>query len=56
MRSRKEILMVDSNLEEILISNFVRVCLNGGLKLNTAYEELEVRLEALNELKLDNKG
>lgn len=55
MRSRKEILGIEPNLEGILISNFVRLCINDGIESKSAYKELELRLEALNELKSDRK-
>ena len=42
----------DSSLEGILISNFVRLCIAEGVESKSAYKELEVRLEALNELNL----
>ena len=42
---------MDCSLESILISNFIRLCVAEGVESESAYRELEVRLEALNELK-----
>ena len=51
MSSRKVASSTDSNLECVLISNFIRLCVSEGAESESAYKELERRLEALNELK-----
>ncbi len=51
MGQTKKLLRTDSHLESVLISNFVRLCLAEGADSESAYKELAVRLEALNELK-----
>ncbi len=51
MSQMKKLSRVDSCLESVLISNFVRLCIAEGADSETAYKELAVRLEALNELK-----
>jgi hypothetical protein len=45
---------VNCGLECVLISNFIRLCTAEGMETESAYKELEVRLEALNELKPHN--
>jgi hypothetical protein len=40
------------NLENQLVSNFIRLCAAEGVDSETAYRELELRLDALNELRL----
>jgi hypothetical protein len=51
MSPRKVTSSLDSSLESVLISNFIRLCVAEGVESESAYRELELRLEALNELK-----
>ncbi len=51
MSQTKKLSRANSCLESVLISNFVRLCIAEGANSESAYEELAVRLEALNELK-----
>ncbi len=50
MSQTKRLSRANSCLESVLISNFVRLCMAEGANSESAYKELAVRLEALNEL------
>jgi hypothetical protein len=54
MRPRKATSNLDCSLDSVLISNFIRLCLAEDVESESAYRELEVRLEALNDLKPHN--
>ena len=51
MSQTKKLPRANSCLESVLIANFVRLCIAEGAESESAYKELAIRMEALNELK-----
>ena len=41
---------------EAIISSYVNFCMEQGIRLSVAYKQLEQRLEALRELRIDLKS
>ncbi len=48
---KKKSLKITTTLEHSLVSNFFRLCTAEGLDSESAYRELEMRLNALSEIK-----
>lgn len=51
MISTNKPIKITTTLEHTLVSNFFRLCAAEGVDSESAYRELEMRLEALGELK-----
>ena len=52
MSRKNQSIKMTVNLENQLVSNFIRLCAAEGVDSETAYRELEMRLDALDELRL----